>query len=108
MKDTVIAGNCPWWVIASDSVVLSKWVKLPRGTALLGVELVAPADVAPLLDVVRALGVRADAGGARVVADGVYRAVAVRALDPAEEDPEDAKEDEAPAPVALEEAFAWM
>ena len=48
------------------------------------------------------------AGGARVFADGVYSAEAVSALDPAEDDPEDANEDEAPAPLAPADAPDWM
>ena len=52
------------------------------------VELVAPAEVAPLLDVeLFVLEVSAFAGGVNVLADGVYAADPVRALDPAEVDP---------------------
>src|ERR1700691_1240013 len=108
LKDTVIAGNCPWWLMESASVVFSKCEKALSGTALLKVELGAPAEFAPLLDVDDALGESAFAGGARVFADGVYSAEAVSALDPAEDDPEDANEVEAPAPVAPEDAFDWM
>jgi len=73
---------------------------------LLGVELVAPAEFAPLLDeAVEALVESAFAGGASVLAAGVYCAEDVKAFDPAEDDPEDAKEEEAPAPVAPEDAF---
>jgi hypothetical protein len=75
---------------------------------LLREELVAPAEVAPLFDVEGVVGESAFAGGARVFADGVYCAELVSAFDPAEEDPEDANEVEAPVPVAPEEALDWM
>jgi hypothetical protein len=75
---------------------------------LLVAELVAPAEVAPLLDAVAAVGESAVAGGARVLADGVYSAEPASAFDPAEDAPEDAKEEAAPAPVAPDDAFAWM
>ena len=95
--------------MASGSVVFSKWEKAPSGTALLTAELVAPAEVAPLPDAaVEEPAERAFQGGASVFADGVYRAEAVSALDPPEADPEEANDEEAPAPVALEEAFDWM
>jgi hypothetical protein len=71
-------------------------------------ELVVPAEFAPVLGVDDPLGVSAFAGGARVFADGVYSAELVDAFDPAEDDPEDAKEEEAPAPVAPADALAWM
>jgi hypothetical protein len=38
----------------------------------------------------------------------VYNADFVSELDPAEDDPDDAKEEEAPAPVAPEDALACM
>jgi hypothetical protein len=84
-------------------------VKALNGTALLTAELVVPAEPAPLLDVAaELLDERAFAGGVSVAADGVYSAEAVNAFDPAEDDPEDAKEEEAPAPIAPEEALDWM
>ena len=95
--------------MASGSVVFWKCAKALRGTALLAAELVAPAEVAPLLDVaVEALAESAFAGGARVFADGVYSAEVVSALDPAEDAPEDVKEVEAPAPVAPDDALDWI
>jgi hypothetical protein len=75
---------------------------------LLIAELVVPAEFAPVLDVEEVLGESAFPGGARVFADGVYSAEAVSALDPAEDDPEDANEDEAPVPVAPADALDWM
>ena len=57
--------------MASASVVFSKWEKALSGTALLKVELVVPAEFAPLFDVEGVVGVSAVAGGARVFADGV-------------------------------------
>ena len=123
MNDTVMAGNCPWWLMERASVVFSKCAKALSGTALLVAELVAPADAAPLLEVeVEALAESAFSGGARLFASGVYSAELVSAFDPAEDDPEDANEEEAPvplapedakeeaapAPVAPDDAFAWM
>jgi hypothetical protein len=90
-------------------VVFSKCEKALSGTALLVAELVAPADVAPMLDVV--VAVLADSafwGGVSTFAAGVYRADVVSEFDPADEDPEDAKEEAAPAPVAPEDALDWI
>ncbi len=51
---------------------VSKWEKALSGTALLMAELVAPADVEPLLEVaVEVLDASALAGGASVFAEGV-------------------------------------
>jgi hypothetical protein len=75
---------------------------------LLIVELVAPAELAPVLDAVEVLRESAFAGGASVFADGVYSAELVSALEPAADAPEDANEDAAPAPVAPEDALDWM
>jgi hypothetical protein len=86
----------------SASVVFSKWEKALSGTALLVAELVAPMEVAPLPDE------STFPGGARVLAAGVYRAEVVTAFDPAEDDPEEAKEEDAPAPVAPADALDWM
>src|SRR5580692_5646368 len=108
LNDTVIAGNCPWWLMESASVVFSKCEKALSGTALLRAELVTPAEFAPLLDVADAPGESAFAGGASVFAAGVYGAEAVSALDPAEDAPEEANEVEAPAPVAPADALDWM
>ena len=47
LNDTVIAGNWPWWLIESASVVFSKREKALSGTALLMAELVVPAEFAP-------------------------------------------------------------
>ena len=92
----------------SASVVFSKCEKALNGTALLVAELVAPAEFAPVLEVEVALGESAVRGGARVFAAGVYWAEAVSALDPAEDDPDEANEEEAPVPVAPEDALDWM
>jgi hypothetical protein len=104
LKETVIDGNCPWCVMESGSVVVSKWEKALRGMALLGVELVIPAELAPLVDaVVPAAMTRA--GGAMVFALGVYRVDAVSAFEPADVEPlpDDV---EAPAPVVPAAALA--
>src|ERR1700723_1637899 len=88
LKETVIAGNWPWCVMASGSVVVSKCEKALKGTALLKAELVAPAEVAPLLEVdVEVLDVSAFTGGVSVFADGVKSAEVVSAFEPAEEEP---------------------
>jgi hypothetical protein len=71
-------------------------------------ELVAPAEFAPVLDGEKGLGESAFVGGVRIFADGVYCAEAVSALDPAELDPDDANEVEAPAPVAPADALDCM
>ena len=68
-------------------------------------ELVAPAETAPLFEVELVVGDRAFVGGVRVFAAGVYNAELVSAFDPAEDDPEDANDVEAPAPVAPEDAL---
>ena len=73
LKLTVIEGNCPWCVIDSGSVAVSKCENALSGIALLGTELVAPAEFAPNA-VVPAVSTRA--GGASVPADGVYIVVA--------------------------------
>src|SRR3984957_19345968 len=70
LKETVTEGNWPWWLIDSDSVPGSMWVKAPRGTALLGVELVLVlAELEPVLLVVVA---RTPVGGVNMPEDGVY------------------------------------
>ena len=95
--------------MASGSVVFSKCAKVLSGTALLMAELVAPAErllcwtSSGRLAKARIRGRRQGCSPTECRARSV-----VSALDPAEEDPEDAKEDEAPAPLALDEAFAWM
>jgi hypothetical protein len=62
-----------------------------------------------LLDAaVEVLAESALAGGTRVFADGVYSAEPVSALEPAEDDPEDANEEEAPAPLAPVDVPDWM
>ena len=92
----------------SGSVVFSKCEKALSGTALLMAEVVAPAEPAPLGAVEELLAESAFWGGTSVFADGVYFAEVVTALDPAEDDPEDAKDEDAPAPVAPEDALDWI
>ena len=53
------------------------------------------------------LAVNAFTGGVRVLAEGVYNAEPVRALDPAEVDPFP-DEDVAAAPVVFAAEFDWM
>jgi hypothetical protein len=88
LKDTVIAGNCPWCIIDSASVVVSKCENALNGTALLKVELVVPAEVAPLLEFAfTVLDVSALIGGVNVFADAVNKTELVRAFDPADVEP---------------------
>src|SRR6202040_597507 len=84
LKETVMAGNCPWWLMERDWVLVSKWENALNGTALLFVELVAPADVAPLLEVVEEVAAASAFTGAEMVlADGVKSTDVVRALETA-------------------------
>ena len=108
LKDAVMAGNWPWCVITSGSMVFSKCVKALSGTALLMAELVAPAEFAPLLDAVEEVGESAFAGGTSVFADGVKSAEPVSAFEPAEDELEDANEELAPAPLAPLDALDWI
>jgi hypothetical protein len=71
---------------------------------LLVAELVALAVLGVALDAL----VSTFAGAARVFADGVYSAEVDNALEPAEDDPEAAKDEEAPAPLAPEDALDWI
>src|SRR3984885_7346559 len=68
LNETVTEGNWPWWLIESDSVPGSMWVKAARGTALLGVELVL---VLAELDPVLLVGASELVGGVRIPEDGV-------------------------------------
>src|ERR1035441_788079 len=97
LKDTVMAGNCPWRVIESGSVMVSKCENALSGMALLGVPLVAPAEFPP---------VRMRVAGASVFAAGVYSAPTVSAFDPAEVEPLPDEVD-APAPEVPVAPFAW-
>ena len=91
-------------MIASGSVVVSKCEKALNGTALAKVELVVPAEVAPLLEVaVEVLDVSALTGGVSVFADGVKRGDVVVAFEPAEVEP--FEEEVAPAPLVPAAAF---
>src|SRR6266702_845810 len=93
LKETVAAGNCPWCVIDSGSVVVSKCEIALSGTARLGAVAVATAELALLVP-----AVRTRVAGASVFAEGVYKVDAVSAFDPAEVEPLP-DELEAPAPV---------
>jgi hypothetical protein len=75
---------------------------------LLIAEAVVPAELAPLFVVEDVLGESAFVGGVRVLADGVYSAEDVSALDPAADAPEDANEVAAPVPVAPADALDWI
>ena len=58
--------------------------------------------LAPTLDLM------AFEGALSVIEDGVYFTEVVVALEPAEEEPEDAKDEDAPGPEPPAEAFVWM
>ena len=101
LNDTVIAGNCPWWLIESSSVVLVKWQNALSGTSVLSEEVVAARML--VFATFSAL-----VGAVSVLAAAVYCAVPVRAFDPAEDEPEAENEVAAPAPLAPEEALGAM
>ena len=98
-----MAGNCPWWLIESSSVVVAKWAKALSGTSLLSDELPAEIVLAVVFAILSAL-----VGAVSVLVAAVYCAVPVRAFDPAEDEPEAENEVAAPAPVAPEEALGAM
>jgi hypothetical protein len=70
LKETVIDGNWPWWVMESGSVVVSKCEKALSGMGLLGVEEVAPDELTPVAAVLTP-AVMTRVAGASVFADGV-------------------------------------
>src|SRR5213082_830480 len=91
----------------SDCVFISKCENALSGTALLGAELVFPADAAPLLDVLAfVLAVSAFAATVSALFEGVNSADPVSALDPADVEP--LPEELAGAPTLVEAAFAWI
>ena len=90
----------------SGSVAVSKCENALNGTALLSAELVVPAEAAPVLAVVEVDS--AFVGAVSTFDEGVYWAVLVRAFDPAEAELDDENDVDAPAPLAPEDAFAWM
>jgi hypothetical protein len=47
-------------------------------------------------------------GALSAIDDGVYFTEVVVALEPADEDPEDAKDEDAPGPEPPAEAFVWI
>src|SRR6185437_16054157 len=105
LNETVTAGNWPWWLIDSASVVLKKWLKALSGTALLRVVVVAVfGELVP--EALVLLPVSTLVGGLKIPDDGVYNTPVVVAFDPAEADAEEANDEEAPAPDAPEDALA--
>src|ERR1017187_2710908 len=84
LKETVVDGNCPWCVMESGSVVVSKCEIALSGIAWLAAVDVAPTELTPPADPVPV--VRTRVAGASVFAVGVYKVEAVSAFDPAEED----------------------
>src|ERR1700704_3130449 len=108
LKDTVTEGNCPWWLMESGDLTLSKHVNALSGTALAGEELVLAFDaLVAAVAVAPTPELRAFSGGVRTPEEGVNFTEAVRAFEPAAADPDAAKEEKAGAPVAPEDVFAW-
>src|ERR1700733_8768990 len=107
-NDTVMTGNCPWCEMVSGSVGFSKCAMALRGTALAMVELVVPAEVAPLFVALVLLALNAPAGAVRMLVEGVYSAVPVNALEPAEAEPDEEKDAAAAVPATPDEALDWM
>src|ERR1700722_2826299 len=109
LNDTVIAGNCPWWLMESGSVVFSNCIRAESGTALLlPAELATPVELVPTVGCEEALFESAEVGGRSVAADGVYSTEVVVAFEPAAADPDDANEEAAPAPVTPVDAPFWI
>src|SRR6516164_8243497 len=103
LNETVTAGNWPWWLMESASVVGAMLAKVLRGTAFAAVELVR------VLVVPMAVVVPITLFGVVISPeDGVYLTPAVSAFEPAAADADDENDVTAPAPVALAEAFDWM
>src|SRR5438093_1661102 len=92
--------------MASGAVVLSKWVNALKGTAFEGEELLVRFDTAAPLAPTPDLS--ALSGALRTPDEGVSSAEAVSALDPAEADARDEKEEAPPGPVTPDDAPAWM
>src|ERR1700677_1543293 len=91
----------------SSSVPWVTWVNAASGTALLGVELVLVlAELEPVVFV--GGGARIFAGGVSLPEEGVKRVDVVVAFEPALADAEAEKEVLDAAPLAPEEALAWM
>src|ERR1700678_83557 len=91
----------------SASLVRWKCVKVLSGTALLGcVVVVVLGELVPAP--FELPGDNAFGRAFKVPAEGVYSTEVVVAFEPAEEDPEAEKEEEAPGPEVPEEAFAWI
>ena len=77
------------------------------GTALDGMELVVAFAVEGV-PLVPTFDVRAFEGALSTVDEGVYWTEVVIAFEPADEDPEEAKDEEAPGPELPEEALLWI
>jgi hypothetical protein len=95
----------------SDSVPSTRCENALRGTALEGVELEAALEVAVALEPLLLAPmpeVMAFEGRVSTDEDGVYAAAAVVAFEPADDDPEDANDEEAPGPEVPEEALVWI
>src|SRR6185503_687180 len=108
LKDTATEGHCPWWVMESVDFTLSKCVHALSGTALAGAELLLAFDaLAAVVAVAPTPELRAFSGRVRTPDEGVNLTEVVTAFEPAEADPDDAKEENAGLPVAPEDAFAW-
>jgi hypothetical protein len=87
---------------------LSRCVNALRGTEPAADEVVAALDEDEELLVAPTPELNAFAGDASTPADGVYAAEVVVAFEPADEDPDAAKEVEAPGPEAPAEVLVWI
>ena len=103
LKDTVTAGNWPWWLIESASVV-----GVIVANVLSGTELLPAAAVLALAVPIAVAPARTLLGVVKSPEEGVYLTPPVRALEPAAADAEDENDVVAEAPVAFADAFVWM
>src|SRR5947209_16236309 len=99
LNEIVTDGNCPWWLIASGSVVVSICVKALSGIARAPTEDVVVFGVVPAMVPAAAddpapelVPPSTDAEGFRAFEEGVYRTPVVSAFEPAEADAEDENE----------------
>ena len=93
----VTAGNCPWWLMESGSVVFSICVNALSGTALARVGAGGRTGWSVFVRVVLDADVSAFVGRRSGRWTTAYRAAeVVVAFDPADDEPEDANEEDAP------------
>ena len=108
LNEMVTAGTWPWRLMESGAVVCSKCVNALSGTALPDAEV--GGLIVEVVEFVWAfpMGLIALDCAASTPGDGEYSTAVVIAFEPADAEPEAAKELVAPGPVAPDEAFDWM